>query len=233
MLKENFNVITGNRFFSPESDREKQTKVVQSGIDEQLGNIKSFDPTIKNPFKDYKLDFDYNTMDKNLDDSFNKTVAGINTDAKNDIASTKQGTIRSLASRGITGGSIVDDTINKNINPIMTTKSNTIRDLATTKLDKKAALMDLFNRYGIDLTSKEAGIDFNNIQNLFNKNSQLASLLGMNVNNLQNYSDSTWLDDLFAGIEAGSGFVESGLKALSGVPDVPTGNKAGAAKFIG
>lgn len=205
------------------SDREKQSKVVQRGLDDQTGAIKSFDPTVKNRFDNYKLDFDYDTMDKNLDNVFDKTVAGINSDARTDVAQTKKGTLRSLSSRGITGGSVVDDTVSKTTNPIITNKANTIRDLGIAKLDKKTALMDLFNKYGIDITKGASNIDLANKGNEFNKISALSNLLGLNIDNLQNLDDTTWLDDLFAGIEAGSGFVESAAKMFAGVPPTSGG----------
>jgi len=192
-----------------DSARDKQLPVVQQGIDEQLAASKAFDPTIKNRFNDYKMPFDYNSMDSNIDKSFNSVAAGINSDARTDIASTKSGTLRSLASRGITGGSVVDDTINKNINPIITNKAKSIRDLGNAKIDKKTALMDLFNKYGIDITKMATDVDLENIMSGFRKQSGLNALTGMNVNNLGNYSDATWLDDALGVVNTGANLVKA------------------------
>lgn len=195
-----------------DSARDKQLPVVQQQIDEQLAASKAFDPTIKNRFNDYKMPFDFDTMDKNIDSAFDKTIAGINSDARTDIASTKSGTLRSLASRGITGGSVVDDTVNKTTNPIITSKAKSMRDLGTAKIDKKAALMDLFNKYGIDITKMATDVDLENIMSQFRKQSGLNSLTGMNVNNLGNYSDATWLDDALGVVNAGANVASAFVK---------------------
>ena len=191
MWRDNYNPITGNRAFV--GDSTKETKAGE--LDTEISQAMEYDPTVKNRFNDYKLDFNYGDMNKNLDETFNRTVAGINSDTRTDIGSTKTGTLRSLASRGITDGSIVDDTVNKNINPLITNKAKTIRDLGTAKLDKKAALMDLFNRYGIDITKNASAIDFQNVANKLSQN----NLLGLQADNLNSYSGDTWLTDVLSG----------------------------------
>jgi hypothetical protein len=192
-----------------DSARDKQLPTVQRGIDEQIASSKAFDPTIKNRFNDYRMPYDFNTMDKNIDANYNGVVAGINSDARADIASTKSGTLRSLASRGITGGSVVDDTISKNTNPIITNKAKSIRDLGNAKIDKKTALMDLFNKYGIDITKMATDVDLENVMSGFRKQSGLNALTGMNVNNLGNYSDATWLDDALGIANTGANVVKA------------------------
>jgi len=194
---------------SGKSEQEKEAGKVQGNIYTQLGDARAIKPTITNRFDNYKHQFDFDTMKGNLDKSFQNKAGAISSDAATDVAANKKSTMRSLASRGITGGSIVDDTISKTSNPIISGKYKSIRDLSNQNLDREASMMEMFNRFGIDISKLGSDVDLQNVMNEFRKSGNISQILGLAGANVGNFDDTTWLDDIFEGVNTAANLVGS------------------------
>jgi hypothetical protein len=79
---------------------------------------------------------------------FGNEKADINRNTNSDIASQQQNAAQSMASRGITGGSILTDTQNKIASGINRQKYNALSQLGTSQAQDTMNLEELFNQLG-------------------------------------------------------------------------------------
>ncbi len=87
------------------------------------------DPNVANRFDNYKGAFDFDAMSGQMDDIFGGYESKINRNVFEDIGRAKKGAGSSLASRGITGGSILDDVTGSAGAKINKEKYNALGDL--------------------------------------------------------------------------------------------------------
>lgn len=180
-----------------ESDQEREAKKQIRQQEQFRKDVSGGQYNVRNPFTDYQYDFDYQDISKNLDDIFGGYEEIINRNTADAIAEQQGNAASSLASRGITGGSILADTQSGIATDINKSKANALSSLGIGKAQQTANLQDLFNRLGISTTQAGVDVDFGNIRNTL---SGLMNSYGMQSGLMGGLSNSTWLDDLFAGV---------------------------------
>lgn len=180
-----------------QSEQEKETKRQLAQQREFQSDVSGGKYNVANPFTNYQYDFDYQDVSKNLDDIFGGYEEMINRDTAETIAQQQGNAASSLASRGITGGSILTDTQSGIATDINKSKANALSNLGIGKAQQTANLQDLFNRLGISTTQAGVNVDFGNMRNVL---SSLLSSMGAQQGLAGGLSGSTWLDDLFAGV---------------------------------
>lgn len=188
MFNKNFNPITGNRFFAGDSDQEKAAKDLYRQAD-------YLPSSITNRFENYRNPFDYNSMLGNLEKTYSGYEDIINRDTAEQIARQQSGAASSMASRGITGGSILSDTQSKIASDINRSKTNALANLGIGKSSAINELMRYFNQLGLLTTQGASNIDRFNLGAQFQKYGAKGGAAGM-------LGDDTWFDDLFAGMNA-------------------------------
>lgn len=177
-----------------------------SSLYNELSGLK---PQIKNRFDNYVSPYDMGMFNKNLDTVFGGYKDLINKSTAQNIANQQKNTAASMASRGITGGSILADTQSKIASDIGKGKSDALANLGISKANISNDLMKYFNSLDLSKNQLASNIDLANIGNLFRK-------YGMQTNNLQFLNDDTALDDFLALLNTSSGFVNPLSRLFSG-----------------
>lgn len=201
MLNKNYNPITGNRLFAGPSDQEKAAE----GLYNELGGVNS---SVRNRFNSYSSPYSFEKMSSNVDDIFGGYEDMINRETKDLTDEQQKGAASSMASRGITGGSVLTDTQSKVASDINKSKTNALANLGVKKSGVLSDLMQYFNNMDFAKTRAASDVDFGNVGNMFTK-------YGLRTNALGGLSDDTWLDDLFAGMNA-AGNLAKGVGAIVG-----------------
>ena len=174
--------ITGNRFYTGPSDQEKAAKNTYN----EIGRI---NPNVKNRFDNYENPYGFEDIEKNVNDTYGGYEDIINRNTTEQIAKQQGGAASSLASRGITGGSILTDTQSGIASEINKGKMDALSTLGSNKANTLSGLMEYFNNMKLGTTKAASDVDFGNIANLFRKYGLKGSALG-------GLSDDTWLDDV-------------------------------------
>jgi len=182
----------------------KQEQASQSYYDE-IGGLKT---DVKNRFDNYKDPFDYGQISKNVEDVYGGYEDIINRDTAEQIAKQQAGAGSSLASRGITGGSVLTDTQSGIASNINKGKMNALSNLGIGKSSALTDLMEYFNQLKFGKEQAATGVDFGNIGNLFRK-------FGLKGGAIAGLEDDTWLDDILGIAKTASGFIP-GIGSLMG-----------------
>lgn len=200
MWRDNFNPITGNRFFSGQSDQEKASQDFYN----EIGGLKT---DVGNRFEGYKPDFSYEDFQNDINNVYGGYEGLIRRDTQDQISEQQQGTASSMASRGITGGSALTDAKSKIASDINKTKSGALANLGISKSNVLSNLKEYFNNMKFNTTKAASDVDFSNISNLLAK-------LGLKGNSIAGLDDETWMDDLFAGLNA-AGNIGKGIASIA------------------
>jgi len=179
------------------SDQEKEGQRQNQQTQNTINDIQGGKYTAQNRFNNYTNPFGYNDIQNKLDEMFGTQEKLINQNTAEDIANQQQKAAASLASRGITGGSVLTDTSSKVASDINKTKYNALGQLGIGKASSLSDLMKYFNSQNFATTKAATDVDLSNINNTL---SGLTSSYGLQQNNLGAYDNSTWLDDAFAGL---------------------------------
>ncbi len=156
----------------------------------EAGGLKT---DIQNRFNNYKDPFDYGKISKNVEDIYGGYENIINRDTAEAIANQQAGAASSLASRGITGGSILTDTQSGIASDINQGKANALAKLGIGKSSALSDLMQYFNAQKMAQEQAATQVDLQNINNLFRK-------MGLKGGAINMLDDTTWLDDLWEGL---------------------------------
>lgn len=199
------NLITGNRCFSGPSDQEKAS--------EQLYNeSKNINPNVKNRFNNYSDPYGFGEIEGKLNEAFGGQEDLIKSETSKEMLESKKGAAESFASRGITGGSVLTDTQGKIGAKINESKSDALANLGINKAGSLAKLMEYFNEIKFKQEKAATDVDFGNFDNLMAK-------YGLQGTAIAGLSDTTWLDDAFAGLDIVGNLASGGgdlFSALSG-----------------
>lgn len=163
--------------------------------------ISGFKPAIANRFDNYKSPYEMSNFGSNLDKIYGGYQDIINRDTAQNIANQQSKLASSMASRGITGGSILSNTQSKIASDINQTKANAIKNLGISKAGNMNDLMKYFNSLDLNKRQLATNVDLSNIGNLFRK-------FGLQSQNLGYLSDDTSFDDFLAFLNTGSNFIE-------------------------
>jgi hypothetical protein len=180
--------------------------------------------TSKNLISGYKDPFGYEDMKGNLDDIFGEYETKLNRDVAEGIATEQGGTAARMASRGITGGSVVDDTLSGVATKINTKKYNALSNLGIGKAGQTMDLQKLFDDMGFRQLLANQGQENTITGEKYNKAGMLANYLSdWEAADLAKENSPGFLEDLFSGIGdissliPGIGqFISMGSKAAGG-----------------
>lgn len=189
---------------SGKSQREKEAERQLNQQRQFQQDLTSGKYNVRNRWNNYQNPFDYNQIVKNINDIFGNYQNNINRNTAEAIANRQQGATSQLASRGITGGSILSDTLSGIASDINKTQADALSQLGIGQSQQTAGLQQYFNQLGMQQNQQAQNVDLSNMSNL------LSSLMGsyqLNQGQLQNLSDSTFLDDLFGGLSMGAGIL--------------------------
>ena len=152
-----------------------------------------------NQGKSYQDPFGYAQQAGALNTLQNQQNLNINQMANQNVLNTTQNTTARLASQGITGGSIANQTIAQQNAPINRQRFNALEGLATGRLGQEQSLMNQEN------------------QGARTKMNMLQSILGGEANATQLLDNTTWLDDLLGGLNTVGGLALGGGTLLKGL----------------
>lgn len=210
--------LNGNRFFIGQSDQEKaasdQLKFQKKYQTDLMGG--KFD--VPNRFDTYSDQFSYDDLSKTLEDVFGGYEDKINRQTNEAIAEAQGDAASRMASRGITGGSAVDDTLSGIASNINEKKFNALGDLGIGKAKSTGDLMNLFNQLKLNKTKVATDVD---LANTGNKMSRIGQSSQQQQNLLGFLDDTTFIDDLF-----------SGVSTVAGIAGIPTGKDSFLGKDI-
>lgn len=174
------------------SDQEKAYESIYRSLAGQ--NFKA-----DNYFKDWRPVYDKGQMMANLNSLFSNYRKMIQDSANQNLAKASQDALSSLASRGILGGSILDNTRNSIANTINKEKLMQLNNLSANESQQLANLMSYLNNLDYQKTLAAQNVDFQNID-------ALAKKYGLQLNAARYLDDDTALDNLLAIINTGGTF---------------------------
>ena len=188
--------IYGSFDYMPDNQLEQLMK--DYGSEYQVSQIS---PTIKNRFDNYEDPFSYEDQKAFMDQIFGGYEDQINKQAAEDTADLQHVTASRMASRGITGGSIVDDTMSGIGTDVAKSKYNALSNLKTGKAKGLLGLMDTANKSKFATTGMASNVDFQNFANELQKLGLLSDInFKQQYLDLQKENQPGWLEDLFSGI---------------------------------
>lgn len=168
--------------------------------------VSDINPVVQNRFNDYSNAYGFGDISKQVNDTYGQQTDLINKDTANQVATQQQGAASNLASRGVTNGSILTDTQSKIASDVNKSKTDALANLGINKSNALSSLMEYFNNLKFAQTGAAQNADQNNFQNLLSKYGIESSAIGK-------LDNTTWLDDLFAGLNT-AGNVAKGVGSL-------------------
>jgi hypothetical protein len=175
------------------------TAMGQSSKDEQaekLNNeLRYANFNVDNRFNNYKSPYSIGDMRTSLDNVLNGQKSIINQQAQTDIADLQKGAASRMASQGITGGSLYNNTLNQAANSVNKQRYSALQQLGVSRLGQETGLMQDANQDQFRNTMAGQDIDLQNIRNRM-------SQYGMRSQAIAGMDDTTAWDDMFAGLNA-------------------------------
>jgi len=197
------------------SDQQDQAEQLTSEYGDIGQAISQHQSQIKNPFENYKLPFDYESMSKIIDEITQQNLGQVNTQAAGDMSRASTQTTEGLASQGVTGGSILNTAVDKSKNPILKNKYNLTEQLYGQGMQAKQGAMGEENKYNFGATQQKGQFDLANVENDLKKLFGIQGTIDSKSGLLGAYDNTTWMDDVFAGLNTLSGFIP-GIGSLIG-----------------
>ena len=168
-----------------------------------------------NPFVGYQNPFNYEDIKQNLDTAFNQSANILNRTTADAIAEAKSQATSSLASRGITGGSAITNSLSGIDTKLNKQRVNILGNLSANRERTLANTMNNLNRLGLSRTQGQANVA------LANQRNTLSGLLGSARNELgaAGYIDNTtWLDDVLEGLKVAADVASTILQVPGVLP---------------
>ena len=188
---------------SAKSPRESQAERTMAQYNRLYGQIKGdkaydiFDSGPKYGLEDYE---------SKADALLSQGIDTLTRNAQNAANQTARATTQSLASQGITGGSVLSNAQTKARVGVMDNYLDEINKLNLSRLQQELSILDKANLN--DLRWKQSAFNAANSQY-----GNLARLLGGETALLGNYDDTTWVDDLLTGLKLSADIAGSVAKA--------------------
>lgn len=179
------------------SAQEKEAERQNTQLRDFVNALNQGQYNVANRFSNYQNPFEYKDISKNISDIYSGYKDIINRDTEEAISNQQRGASQSLASRGITGGSILTDTSSRIANEMNKGKVNALTNLGIGESEATSNLMNLFNNLGFRQTQAAQNVDLQNMGNIL---SSLVGAYGGQRNLLGAYDSGTWLDDVFSGL---------------------------------
>lgn len=195
-----------------QSDREMAAQEQAGNIKNLYGGIDSSFKGASNRFNNYKPQYSIDDLLASTSKNFTSAEDLLKRNAATDSQNIASDTVARLASQGVTKGSIVGDSINKGQDQV---RSRLYDALVKTEIEKNSALTGLKERgnaFNLDVDKLAQGYDPNSIDNIYRQAGIKGNILGLNQANIGNMDDTTWLDDVFAGLNAGANVAKAFIK---------------------
>lgn len=189
-----------------QSDRDKEAQNVQAGLKNYNYRIGQIDPNVANRWENWNPEFGYGDMSKILDQLTKGQMGEVNKQTNLGIQQGQSDLAERQASQGIASSSIKESGNRAITNDANRNRSSLLQQLFQQNQQGKLGAMGEANKYGFMGNQQAQNVDLANIQNLMQKYGLMGQGYGMQMNNLQNISDDTWLTDVFSGFNALSGF---------------------------
>lgn len=174
-----------------------------------FNDINNQDFSTQNLFSDYKTPFGFNDFTKQLDELFNNQTNQINQSAASDTSMAGKDTAERLASQGITGGSLYNNTVSNSSIPINKNKYNALSQLTNSKAGAYMGAMNAENANKFATTGANQNVLNDNTMNLFRKYGLLGGNLNSQQSNLGNLKNTNWFDDVLAGINTATNVADA------------------------
>ncbi len=171
---------------------------------------------VDNRFNNYSDPFNYENISDQLNQIFSGQEDVINRDTNEAIASQQGEAASRLASRGITGGSVVEDTMSGIAGNVNKSKMNALGTLGIGKASAIGDLMKYINQKKLATTEAASNVDFGNKRNVLGG---LQTSYGQQQNLLGGLDDTTAWDDIFSVIKTGAGSAEGISKLITALSD--------------
>ena len=166
-----------------------------------LSGISNLNTRIRNRFDGYKDPYGFEDQSTFLDKIFGEYENQINQGASELTANQQQGAASRMASRGITGGSAVDDTMSSIGTNIGKSKFNALSNLKVGKSQGLLGLMDAINKRKLQKETLGSSVDQQNVGNEMQQALAIANAyLGNRGMDIQEKSSPGTLDDIFSGL---------------------------------
>jgi hypothetical protein len=185
-----------------QSTQEKASQEQYESLKGFTGDIGNGKYEAKNRFDNYSNPFEYQDISTKLDDIFGGVESKINRDTNDAIATQQGGAAARMASRGVVGGSAVDDVMTDIGSSINKTKVNALSDLGTSKASSMTDLMKYINQLDLSKTSAATNVDLTNKRNALGG---MSNAFGLQQNAIQGLDDTTAWDNIFAVLKTGAG----------------------------
>jgi hypothetical protein len=166
-----------------------------------LSGLSNVNALVGNRFDKYKSPYTYEDMKTFLDQIYGTYENQINQQASDATADLTGDATQRMASRGITGGSVVEDTLSGIGSKVNKNKLNVLSNLGASKAGQNLNLMDLFNTRDFATQKAATDVDLSNVGNQLSQAQAIASAYLQNRGmDIQEESQPGFLEDLFSGI---------------------------------
>ncbi len=196
-----------------ESQRSEQATTLQEKLSGYMGDIEGMDVSTENRFEGWSPEFNYQNMSKIIDQITQGQLGDVNRSADYQIGTGQSDLAERMASEGVSSSSIKDAGMNKISSGVNRNRANMMSQIFGNALGAKQGAMSEANKYDYMGTQGAQSADQFDIKALLRKYGVLGGFAGQAQSNLGNLDNTTWLDDMFAGLNTASGFVNplSGL----------------------
>lgn len=184
-----------------ETARESEAKRISKGygaLGRSVDTESGFDV-----FKDFEPQYGLEDFRGAADTVYDKNVSNIGRLTKSNVAESTGRSAQSLASRGITGGSVVDDARSRIEGDIYGKQFDALENLGISRAGQETGFLDMMNR--LDVTGKKGFLE-----SLMAKYGIKSGALRGQTTNLGGFSDDTWFDDILAIGNTAAGFIPGG-----------------------
>lgn len=189
------------------SDRQKQAQTIQGQLGGYINQIGNTDTNVQNRFDGWSPEFGYERMAQQLDEILKNQMGEVNKQTNFGIQQSQSDLAERLASTGGAPSSIAESQNQRIRSDANRNRSSLLAQLLGQNQQGKLGAMSEANRWNFAGTQGAQNVDLTNMQNLFRKYGLMGSGYGMQLSNVGNFDNTTWLDDVFAGLNTLAGFV--------------------------
>lgn len=189
------------------SDQQNQAEQLTREYGDIGQAISQHQSQIKNPFENYNLPFDYKAMSKMIDEITQQNLGQVNKQAGLQIQQGQSDLAERQASEGVTSSSIKESG-NRNISTDVNRNRASLSEQIYGQGTKgKLGAMGEENKYNFGATQQKGQFDLANVMNHLKKLQGIQGTIDSKSGLLGAYDSTTWMDDIFAGLNTLSGFI--------------------------
>jgi len=198
------------------SEKDKAASDLNNTLKGYSGQVKNTNTQVKNRYDSLEMPFDYKKTSQEIAKLTDSALNKINRTADEDINVGQADTAASLASQGITGGSMLNNSVGKVRTGVNKNRFNSITDTLDTKSKMNMDAMGNENQFALAKTAGASQIDIQNIAAELQRLGILGNSYGQQGANIGNLDDDIWFDSILEIANTASGFVSPLSKLLKG-----------------